>query len=119
MQKTSKKQAQVDDREADLYYALADRARTLRGRMPGLTLSKCGNLMGVTESMASLKFKGSKWSAFEVRVMAEAFGVHVGVLYGDEPMPEPTRPAMVTTLDPSKNAQRVGLGGFEPPTSTV
>jgi hypothetical protein len=116
MPKTSKKNLELEDREADLYFALADRARTLRGRNPRLTLAVCGELMGITESMASLKFKGSKWSAFEVRVMADAFQVKTGVLYGDEPMPEPTRPAVITVLDTSKN---VGPTGLEPMTSTV
>lgn len=106
MPKPSKKQNGIEDREADLYYQLADRARTLRGRNPQLTLAVCGNLMGVTESMASLKFKGSKWSAFEVRAIADAFKVSTAVLYGDEPMPEPTRPASVTALDVARNADR-------------
>ena len=106
MPKTSKNAEATNEIEADFYYALADRARTLRGRRNDLTLTRCGALMGVTEGMASLKFKGSKWSSFEVRVMADAFGVSPAVLYGDEPMPEPTRPAMVTKLDPSKNADR-------------
>lgn len=105
MPKTSKNAESVDEFEADFYYALADRARTLRGRRPELTLARCGELMGITESMASLKFKGRKWSAFEVRVMADAFGVSSAVLLGDETMPEPTRPAKVTALDTTKNAE--------------
>lgn len=106
MPKPSKNTDALDEFEADFYYALADRARTLRGRHTELTLVKCGALMGVTESMASLKFKGSKWSAFEVKVMAEAFGVSPAVLYGEAPMPDPVRPATVTELDTSKNAKR-------------
>ncbi len=109
MPKPSMKRANLEEREADLYYALADRARTLRGRNPQLTLAKCGDLMGVTESMASLKFKGRKWSAFEVRVMADAFGVKTSVLYGDDPMPEPTRPAIISTIDTGRNVGRMGL----------
>lgn len=103
MPKLSKNAEATNEFEADFYYALADRARTLRGRQPELTLTKCGALMGITESMASLKFKGAKWSAFEVGVMADAFGVSPAVLFGSEAMPDPTRPARVTTLDASKN----------------
>lgn len=95
------------DRESALHYAIADRASTLRRRR-GMTLTQCGNIMGVTESSASLKFSGKgKWSAWEVQQMADTFGVSVAVLYGDESMPEPTRPATVTELDTSKNANRV------------
>ena len=105
--------------EDAFHYAIADRASTLRRRR-GMTLTQCGAIMGVTESSASLKFSGKgKWSAWEVRRMADTFEVTVGVLYGDEPMPEPNRPATVTTLDTTKNANRVGPTGLEPMTSTV
>lgn len=106
MPKTSKNAIDTNELEADFYYALADRARTLRGRHPELTLVKCGALMGVTESMASLKFKGAKWSAFEVLVMADAFSVSPDVLYGTDPMPEPQRPARVTSMSGARNSSK-------------
>ena len=94
------------DPEGEMEYAIGDRASTLR-RRAGLTLVECGRIIGVTESSASLKFNGKgKWSAWEVHEMAATLGVTVSVLYGDEPMPEPTRPATVTTLDVSRNIEK-------------
>ena len=119
MPKPSKNVEEVEAEEADFYYALADRARTLRGRHSELTLARCGALMGVTESMASLKFKGAKWSAFEVEVMAKAFKVSPSVLFGSESMPEPVRPARVTKLQPKSRTLVPKVAGSNPVGGTL
>jgi hypothetical protein len=101
----------------DIDYAIGDRVNTLMHRH-GYTRKAFGLLLGLGQSAMSLKVGGHRpWTAMEVKVAADVLKVNVAVLYGDEAMPEPTRPATVTTLDTSKNA--VGPTGLDPVTSTV
>lgn len=85
-------------------YEIGENVTTLRRRRK-MTIKQVGALIGVGESAASYKLSGSNpWQAHEVRIIADYFGVRVGVLYGDEELPRPTAPAHVTRLDPTRNA---------------
>ncbi|GAB3805588.1 hypothetical protein GCM10028798_27700 [Humibacter antri] len=87
-------------------YAIGDNVATLRRRNK-MTLKQVGALIGVGESAASLKLNGiNPWQAHEVRILADHFGVKVGVLFGDDPMPNPTAPARIRRLDSTRNAKR-------------
>ncbi len=87
-------------------YGIGDRVNTLM-RRKGYTRETFGALFGIGASAMSLKINGKRtWAAWEVRVAADNLGVSVAVLYGDEPMPEPARPAVVTEIDTTKNAER-------------
>ena len=102
----------------DLDYAIGERVDTLRRRF-GYSHDEFGAILGVGGSAVSLKLRGKRgWSAMDVKTSADVLGVRVAVLYGDEPMPEPTRPGLLRVLDTSKNSP-VGPTGLEPMTSTV
>lgn len=103
------------DQAYDLYYAIGDRADTLRRRRR-MTQKQLGMTIGITESAMSYKLSGQNpWTAYEVATVARALAVTIGVLYGDEPMPEPTRPARITRIDTSKNADELGASNAPRP----
>lgn len=96
----------LQEQVADLDYAIGDRVNTLMHRH-GFTRKTLGAMLGIGPSAMSLKVGGQRpWSATEVQVAASHLNVSVAVLFGDEPMPEPTRPAAITKLDPKRNADR-------------
>ena len=96
----------LQEEVADLDYAIGDRVNTLMHRH-GYTRKAFGAKLGLGQSGMSLKISGQRtWTATEVCLAAGYLGVTVSVLYGDEPMPEPTRPATVTALDVSRNIEK-------------
>lgn len=113
--KMSSMDTQRQEAADDLDYAIGDRVNTLMRRR-GYTRKSMGVVFGLGESAMSLKLNGKRtWSAFDVRLAADELNVTVAVLYGDEPMPEPTRPARITSIDTTKNAgnQRTTDYGYE------
>lgn len=113
----------LQEEVANLDYAIGDRINTLLHRH-SLTRKTFGAKLGIGPSGMSLKIGGRRtWSATEVKIAADILGVKVGVLYGEDPMPDPARPTVVTPLDPSKNAKMrtldyraVGSEGLAPVT---
>lgn len=89
---------------SEIDYAIGDRVETLM-RRAGYNKTTLGRVFQLSPSAMSLKLRGQRsWSAVDVSLAAATVGVRVAVLYGEEPMPEPTLPARVTPLDTSKNA---------------
>lgn len=91
---------------SEIDYAIGDRVNTLM-RRAGMNRTDMGHEFSLSPSAMSLKLRGYRaWSANDVRLAARLLRVRMAVLLGEEPMPEPTLPAPVTLLDPSRNANR-------------
>lgn len=97
------------DARADFDYAVSDRIGTLRKRV-GVTQRQLALAIGITESSMSDKLHLGPWNAWELSVIAPMLNTSIDVLYGVDPMPEPTRPARVTRLDPKRNARKITNG---------
>jgi transcriptional regulator with XRE-family HTH domain len=79
-------------------YVIGENVDTLRKRR-GFTNETLGAKFGVTGPAISLKLRGRRaWSAADVKFAADLLGVRMGVLYGEEPMPEPGADINVTSI---------------------
>ena len=111
--------AKAEQIVSELDYAIGDRVETLM-RRAGYNRTSLGHVFDLGASAMSLKLRGRRaWSVVDLQRASAILGVRMAVLVGEEPMPEPTLPAVVTVLDTSKNAAKVGSAGIEPTTSTV
>jgi len=98
----------------DIDYAIGDRVNTLM-RRANFTREGFGSIFGISGSAMSLKLAGKRtWAAWEVRRAADTLAVAVAVLYGDEPMPEPTRPARVIDMSTKQKAPNSRANGYKP-----
>lgn len=106
----------VEEAVSEIDYTIGDNVNTLR-RRARLTNAALGRHFSISASAMSLKLSGKRaWSSVDTQLAARLFGVRMAQLQGEEPMPEPTTPAVVAEIVPIKE---VGPGRIELPTPTV
>lgn len=72
----------VDEQIGERVHMLMFRQRVRQGEI--------GRLLGIDQSAVSKKLRGSRpWSAHDLQLIAERFGVTVGSLFGEETDPRP------------------------------
>lgn len=83
-------------------YTVGEITDTLR-RRAGMTTAALGERFGLSASAMSLKLRGQRaWSARDIHDAAQMFGVRMAVLTGEEPMPDPTSPAIITDFSAAR-----------------
>lgn len=81
-------------------YVIGENVDTLR-RRAGLTKAQLATRFQVSPSAMSLKLSGKRaWSALDVQAVARMFGVRMAQVQGEEPLPDPTSPAVITDITP-------------------
>lgn len=77
-------------------FTIGENVDTMR-RRSGLTTAALGERFGVSASAMSLKLRGQRsWSAQDLHDASRLFSVRIAVLIGEEPLPDPSAPAVVS-----------------------
>ena len=93
-------QTAVEAAVSAIDYVIGENVDTLR-RRAGLTKAQLATRFQVSPSAMSLKLSGKRaWSALDVQAVARIFGVRMAQVQGEEPLPDPTSPAVITDITP-------------------
>lgn len=93
-------QTAVEAAVSAIDYVIGENVDTLR-RRAGLTKAQLATRFQVSPSAMSLKLSGKRaWSALDVQAVARMFGVRMAQVQGEEPLPDPTSPAVITDITP-------------------
>ena len=97
---SSMTQTAVEAAVSAIDYVIGENVDTLR-RRAGLTKAQLATRFQVSPSAMSLKLSGKRaWSALDVQAVARMFGVRMAQVQGEEPLPDPTSPAVITDITP-------------------